>query len=264
MNRIKCLSCGFVSWADQETCKKCGAALTAPLPETRFEQPPSYPGDQPSYQQWQPRNLKQGLAITSLVFGILNFVTLGLLGLGAITGAILGFVALRKAKRRPDVYGGQGLAIAGLTTNLAWLVLALPIIAAIAIPNFLAARQAANEGAAIASLRTISAAEESYYSKRHLYGTLADLSEQHLIEPDLASGVHYGYNFSVRVSGYSVTNSVPDFEATATPVDYRQSGRRSFLIDETGVIRAADIRGRQASRSVRPLEDSRSSRSDDD
>ena len=262
MNSIKCLSCGFVGWADQETCKKCGAALTAPLPETRFEQPP-YPGDQPSYQQWPPRNLKQGLAIASLVFGILNFVTLGLLGLGAITGAILGVVALRKAKRQPEVYGGQGFAIAGLSTNLAWLVLALPIIAAIAIPNLLAARRAANEGAAIASLRTISAAEESYYSKRHVYGTLAELSEQHLIEPDLAAGVHYGYNFSVRVSGYSVTNSVPDFEASAAPVDYGNSGRRSFLIDETGVIRAADIRGRQASRTVRPLEDSRGSGSDD-
>lgn len=261
MNSIKCLSCSIVGWADQETCKKCGASLTPP-PETRFEQPP-YPGYQPSYQQWPPRNLKQGLAIASLVFGVLNFVTLGLLGLGAITGLILGIVALRKTQRQPDVYGGQGLAIAGLTTNLVWLVVALPIIAAIAIPNFLAAHQAANEGAAIATLRRISAAEESYQSKRHMYGTLAELSEEHLIEPNLATGVHSGYRFWVRVSGYSVTNSVPDFEATAVPLDYGKSGRRSFLIDETGVIRASDIQGREASRSVRPLEDSRSSSSDD-
>jgi len=263
MNSIKCLSCGFVGWADQETCKKCGASLTAPLPETRFEQSP-YPGAQPSYQQRPPQNLKQGLAITSLVFGILNFVTLGLLGLGAITGVILGVVALRKANRRPDVYGGQGFAIAGLTTNLVWLVLALPLMAAIAIPNLLAARRAANEGAAMASLRTISVAEQSYYSKRHVYGTLEELSADQLIEPNLATGVHSGYNFSVRVSGKSVTNSVPDFEATAAPVDYGKSGRRSFLIDETGVMRAADIRGREASRSVRPLEDRRSYSSDDD
>ena len=263
MKSIKCLSCGFVGWADQETCKKCGASLTAPPPETHVEQPP-YPGYQPSYQQWPPRNLKQGLAIASLVFGVLNFFTLGLLGLGAITGLILGIVALRKTQRRPDVYGGQGLAIAGLTTNLVWLVLALPLTAAIAIPNLLAARRAANEGAAIASLRTIGAAEERYYDKRHVYGTLAELSEEHLIEPNLAAGVHSGYRFWVRVSGDSVTNSVPDFEATAVPVDYGKSGRRSFLIDETGVIRAADIRGREASRSVRPLEDSRSSSSDDD
>jgi type IV pilus assembly protein PilA len=263
MNSIKCSSCGFVAWADQETCKKCGASLTAPPPETRFEQPP-YPDYRPSFQQGPPRTLKQGLAIASLVFGILNFVTLGLLGLGAITGVILGVVALRKAKRRPDVYGGQGFAIAGLTTNLVWLVLALPLMAAIAIPNLLAARQAANEGAAIASLRKISAAEESYYSKRHVYATLAELSEQHLIEPNLATGVHSGYKFWVRVSSYSVTNSVPDFEATAVPADYRKSGRRSFLIDETGVIRGADIRGREASRSVRPLEDNSSSSSDDD
>ena len=254
MNSFKCLSCGFVGWADQETCKKCGATLPAPLPETHFEQSP-FPVDQPSYQQWPSQNLKQGLAITSLVFGIVNFVTLGLLGLGAITGVILGVVALRKAKRRPDVYGGQGFAIAGLTTSLVWLVLALPLMAAIAIPNLIAARQAANEGAAMASLRTISAAEENYYRKRHVYGTLTDLSDEQLIEPNLATGMRSGYKFSVSVSGYSVANSVPDFEATAAPIDYGKSGRRSFLIDETGVIRAGDIQGRQASRSVRPLED---------
>ena len=263
MNSIKCLSCGFVSWADQETCKKCGAALPAPLPETPFEQSP-YPGGQPNYRQWPPKNLKQGLAITSMVLGILNFFTLGLLGLGAITGVILGAVALSKAKRRPDEYGGQGFAIAGLTTSLVWLALVLPLTAAIAIPNLLASRRAANEGAAIASLRTISAAEESYYNKRHVYGTLEELSAEQLIEPNLATGVRSGYNFSVKVSDSSVRNSIPDFEATAAPVDYGKTGRRSFLIDETGVIRAADIRGRQASRSVRPLEDRRSSSSDDD
>lgn len=256
MNSIKCFSCGFVTWADQETCKKCGALLTAPPPETSSEQP-VYPGYQPSYQQLPPQNLKQGLAIASLVFGILNFVTLGLLGLGAITGLILGIVALRKAKRQPDLYGGQGLAIAGLTTNCVWLVLALPLMAAIAIPNLLAARQAANEGAAIASLRTIGAAEETYYNKRHEYGTLAELSEEQLIEPNLATDVHSGYTFRVRVS-------VPGFEATAVPLDYGKSGRRSFLIDQTRVIRAEDIRGREASRFIRPLEDSRSSSRDDD
>jgi type II secretory pathway pseudopilin PulG len=254
MNSLKCFACGFVGWADQETCKKCGATLTAPLPETRFDQSPS-PVNQPSYPQRPPQNLKQGLAITSLVFGILNFVTLGLLGLGAITGVILSVVALRKAKQQPGEYGGQGFAIAGLTTNLVWLVLALPLMAAIAIPNLLAARQAANEGAAMASLRTISVAEESYYNKRHVYGTLTDLSDAQLIEPNLATGMRSGYKFSIRVSGYSVTNSGPDFEATAAPIDYGKSGRRSFLIDETGVIRSADIRGGQASRSVRPLED---------
>lgn len=263
MNSIKCFSCGFVGWADQETCKKCGASLPAQLPQTPLEQSP-YPDHQPSYQQWRPQNLKQGLAITSMVLGILNFFTLGLLGLGAITGVVLGAVALSKAKRRPDLYGGQGFAIAGLTTSLVWLALVLPLTAAIAIPNLLASRRAANEGAAIASLRTISAAEESYYSKRHAYGTLEELSAEQLIEPNLATGARSGYNFSVRVSGSSVTNSVPNFEVSAAPINYGTTGRRSFLIDETGVIRAADIQGRQASRSVRPLQDRRSFSSDDD
>src|SRR5947207_1432740 len=44
------------------------------------------------------------------------------------------------------------------------VVAIIGIIAAIAIPNLLASRRAANEGSAQQSLRTISSAEATYYS----------------------------------------------------------------------------------------------------
>ena len=274
MKGVKCVSCGFVGWADQETCKKCGAAISAP-PVQSYPPPvqsyvgqpqPPYSGYQPSHQYWAPptQNLKQGLAITSLVFGILNFFTIGLLGLGAISGLTFGIVALSKAKKRPAVYGGQGLAIAGVATNAFWLLVAFPIVMAIAIPNLLAARQAANEGSAIYSLRTIASAEDTYYHVKQTYGSLGDLYTEHLISSELANGTHYGYEFKVTVTNPVASDSQPNFEATAVPVSYGNSGRRSFLIDETGVVRAADVRGREATRSARPLEGSRSFQGDSD
>jgi hypothetical protein len=273
MKSVKCVACGFVGWADQETCKKCGASL-APAPvqtqsqpaQSNFQQPtPSYSGHQPSYQHLPPRsqNLKQGLAITSLVLGCLNFPTIGFLGIGAVTGLMLGIVALRNARKRPQMYGGQGLAIAGVVTNGFYLLLFFPIVMAIAIPNIFASYRAANEGSAIASLRSIAEAESTYYGRRQEFGTLEDLSAAQLVRPEIANGTHNGYRFGVRRSsnGNGVLNT---FEATAVPVDFGKSGRRSFLIDETGVVRAADVGGREATRSARPLEDRGSPRGDDD
>src|SRR5436305_15182860 len=63
------------------------------------------------------------------------------------------------------------------------VVAIIGIIAAIAIPNLLASRRAANEGSAAQSLRTISSAEATYQSTAGggSYGTIADLGTQCLV-----------------------------------------------------------------------------------
>jgi len=103
---------------------------------------------------YPPGELKKGLAVASLVIGIIDIFTLGLLGVGAIAGITLSIVALSKAKRNPREYGGQSLATAGLVMSIISAVLIVPhgIVMAIAIPNLLASRRAANEGASIGSL----------------------------------------------------------------------------------------------------------------
>jgi type II secretory pathway pseudopilin PulG len=237
--------------------------VITPAPaQVHVEQPqPTPPNYQPNYQHWPPPsgNLKQGLAITSLVIGCVNFVTLGLLGLGAITGLTFGIIALSKAKKRPSVYGGQPLAIAGVATNGFWLLIVFPMVMAVAIPNLLAARKAANESAATYSLRSIGEAEMTYARTRRKFGSLSDLAADNLIESDLADGLHYGYRFQLK----STNPSAVSFEATAVPAN-EFSGSRSFLIDETGVMRASDIRGQEVSRYSRPLDDNRSFRSYND
>ena len=52
-----------------------------------------------------------GLAVTSMVLGIVAIIVCPLLGIVAV---ILGIVALTRAGREPHRYGGKGMAIAGV------------------------------------------------------------------------------------------------------------------------------------------------------
>lgn len=244
MKSTKCLSCGFVGFSDNGNCKACGA----PIVERTFSVPVAHSSFEPH------ESLKQGLAIFSLVLGIISFFTFGLLGVGAIVGIITAVVAMGRAKREPWKYGGRGLAIAGLVLSITSFVTVIPIgiIASIAIPNLLASRRAANEGSAIASLRNISAAQADYKSNLNRYATLEELGAEQLIDPMLASGVKHGYRFKVELKRADTQNP-EGFEVTAVPLEYKSSGRRSFFTDESFVIRAADKQGSAPSAFDPPL-----------
>lgn len=249
MKSRKCLQCGFVGASDSENCKSCGA----PLSSTGFQQP--NPVDGSNYGSWQQpqEGVKKGWAIFALVLGIVSFFTLGLLGVGAVAGIIVAVVAMGKIKRNPWQYGGRGMAIAGLVMSITSLVSVVPvgIIAAIAIPNLLAARRAANEGAAIHSIRQISSAEAEYYGHFQKYATMDELAAHDLIDPAVASGTKNGYRFSLEL-----TSNYPDpdgFEVIGVPITYQSTGKRSFYTDETAVIRGSDNQGGPSSKLDPPL-----------
>jgi type IV pilus assembly protein PilA len=118
------------------------------------------------------------------------------------------------------------------------VVAIIGIIAAIAIPNLLASRRAANEGSAQQSLRTISSAEATYYSTagNGNYGTMASLVTQNLIDSVLGGGIKSGYNFT---TGAAPAASTTAFVAAAAPVTssgVTATGTREFCIDQTGVL----------------------------
>src|SRR5512140_808323 len=84
------------------------------------------------------------------------------------------------------------------------------IIAAIAIPNLLRSRIAANEASAVGSIRTINTSEVTFASTYPNvgFGTLAMLggaggsaTGAGLIDAVLASGVKSGYAFNVTTAG---------------------------------------------------------------
>ena len=104
-----------------------------------------------------------GLAIWSLVLGILSLTCFTIFA--AIPGVICGHSALSKIKRSGGVLSGHGLAVAGLVTGylgIAWAIFVIPLMVAIAIPNFVKARQTAQANACINNLRQIDAAKNEW------------------------------------------------------------------------------------------------------
>jgi type IV pilus assembly protein PilA len=127
------------------------------------------------------------------------------------------------------------------------------IIAAIAIPNLLRAKIAANEASAVGSTRTIVTAEISYSNSFQLGPTLltnlqtpaggcpgtgATTTAACLIDSNLAGGQKSGYKFVAVPNGGAGTAASPNtgFEENATPVTVGTTGQRSFCADLSGVL----------------------------
>jgi prepilin-type N-terminal cleavage/methylation domain-containing protein len=120
------------------------------------------------------------------------------------------------------------------------VVAIIGIIAAIAIPNLLASKRAANEGSAQSSLRTIHSCELTYQASTGLgdYGTLPALSGQFLTDSVLGSGKKSGYSFEANPTAPGVRPAL--FYATGTPIidtGIGQTGTRRFGIAEDGIMR---------------------------
>jgi type IV pilus assembly protein PilA len=253
MRSMKCSECGFVGWADAESCKKCGALCSHDPSGDATQTSPSYRDSQTGYRN-STRDLKTGLAVASLVIGILNMFTLGFLGLGAIIGIALSIVAMNRARRNPSEYGGSTMAAAGLATSILSVMIIVPvgIMAAVAIPNLMASARVVNEGSSIATLRSIHSAEATYQATRGQgeFGTLDQLVAEGLVKHELASGTRHGYRFNVTPISDGETRG---FQAVATPLNYEKSGIRSFFVDDTGVIRAENTHGAEATDASPPL-----------
>jgi prepilin-type N-terminal cleavage/methylation domain-containing protein len=125
------------------------------------------------------------------------------------------------------------------------------IIAAIAIPNLLRSRIAANEASAVGSIRTINTAEVTYSSTypdcgfttlNNLGGSGGNTTGAGLIDSVLANGLKSGYSFGTAVSGGSGTcgsgSGTPNSTYTVNGgPQSAQTGQRYFFSDQSGVIR---------------------------
>jgi prepilin-type N-terminal cleavage/methylation domain-containing protein len=124
------------------------------------------------------------------------------------------------------------------------------IIAAIAIPNLLRSRIAANEASAVGSMRTLNTAQVTFastYPDQGFAQTLAQLGPSSatqtsantanamLIDSVLSSGTKSGYIFTLTPT--QTTLPVPAYSTLSYPVILDQTGKRSFYSDASGVIR---------------------------
>jgi type IV pilus assembly protein PilA len=126
------------------------------------------------------------------------------------------------------------------------VVAIIGIIAAIAIPNLLASRRAANEASAQSSCRVFTSAEATYAVTvgAGLYGTLGQLNTANLIDAQLSAAVNAG----TAKSGYfylitplapaagAAANYVAGGEPAVSAAGVTQTGTRTFNTSADGVI----------------------------
>jgi hypothetical protein len=121
----------------------------------------------------QPKT--SALAIWSLILGILSLVlSMVCLSFLGIPGVICGHKALSKINQSGGALGGRGLAIGGLVTGyigIAMMVFIVPMMMAIAIPNFVKARDTSMRNACINNLRQIDAAKNQWALENHKQAT---------------------------------------------------------------------------------------------
>ena len=111
------------------------------------------------------------------------------------------------------------------------VVVIIGIIAALAIPGLQRARQYAQSGSAIQSLRTITTAENLYERRFKVYAVLVDLVPEGSIDSNLGNGLKSGYTFVI-----TLTPDAKHFSCTAAP-ESNGASLDYFFVDDTAVIR---------------------------
>jgi type IV pilus assembly protein PilA len=132
------------------------------------------------------------------------------------------------------------------------------IIAAIAIPNLLRSRMAANEASAVGAIRTVVTSQVTYQSTYNsgyaqtlpelsgAAGATAACANAELLDPTFNStpAVKSGYQFglaaasnvTVPTNGCGTTVDYETFDVIASPITEGQTGTRSFCDDQSGAI----------------------------
>jgi prepilin-type N-terminal cleavage/methylation domain-containing protein len=137
------------------------------------------------------------------------------------------------------------------------VVAIIGIIAAIAVPGLLRARQSGNEASAIGSTRTVNSAEAAYAASCGGGGyaqSLADLGKAPaggvpFISPDLVGGQKSGYNVALgapianqvvfvaaNTCNVAAADALAGFFVHTEPITVGSTGQRSFASDNQGTI----------------------------
>lgn len=239
-----CPRCGVTMPPGSLFCPSCGSSTTGPaggdvrpLPLSGTMRPP-------------PPETTSGMAIASLVSSLLFFLVFP-----TILAVIFGHLALSRIKKGAGRIGGKGIATAGLVlgyVGIAFFAVIL-IIVAIAVPNVLKARTAANEASAVLSIRLINSAQIGYQRAYPDTGYALDLTSLGgavpchpspatacMLENNLATATNghgrSGYSFTLSTSG-----DRQQYVTTAVPLVPGDTGKQTFCSTEDDLIHVSEV-----------------------
>jgi hypothetical protein len=143
---------GGSSWTMMGTLPEFASLLAAPPAAAPLPDAP-VPGGTPRTSR---------MAITSLVLGILSYLTCGVTFLVSTPlGLILGLIAMSKIRKSQGQLGGRGLALAGVIVSGATVVL-IPIWAAMLLPALAKAKEKAQTINCVNNLKQLGLAVRLY------------------------------------------------------------------------------------------------------
>lgn len=176
-----------------------------------------------------------------------------------IAPGVAGYISQLTGKNSPAVFCvyGEETAVREASTNIAFDAGGILIMAAIAIPNLLRSRSAANEASAVGSIRTVNTAQTTYAVTYPLRGFAPDLATlgPDAQRPTIPSADHAGMmeaslagasctagawctksGFRFSATGVCRQHVCKEYVVVATPVA-TNTGGRSFCSTSDGVIR---------------------------
>ena len=225
-------------------CPSCGnnlggAGASTPQAPVSPAMPIAYSGPQET----------SGKAVGSFICGLFFF----LLPV-TIVAIVLGHLSLSDIKKSAGRLKGQGLAIVGLVLGYMGVVFIpfILIIAAIAIPNLLRSRMAANEASAVGTLRTYNMAIVNYATQCQSIGFPASVTNlgpgnggcdgANLVDSELATPatMKSGYRFFYSAGHTDNLGHVVNYTINADPITENSTGTRHFFTDESGLIRMSN------------------------
>lgn len=152
----------------------------------------------PMPDQQKPK--ASGLAIASLICGLLGFVTFGLTGIAAV---ITGHMALSAIGKANGALAGRGMSITGLVTGyLTILIIPIAALAGLAMPVIMKQKKAAERTECLSNVRQIGLA---LYEFEEEYGTLP--SDELAAEEEKFAGLTGGRVLDqLEVAGFASDN----------------------------------------------------------